>query len=680
MPGSNDIKAGGAYVEVGAKDKNLFDKMKAAEARVKAFGAGIMSVGRQVALAGIAFITPFVLMANSFADAGARLEQLSAKTGISVEALSSLEFAARATGLTLEQIADAAKGTTQFLQAAAAGSDDTRQALRSLGITLQQLNSANPEERFRLLADRIARIPDPTRRAALAMRVFGEAGLQLLPLLNQGADGIARLEDRARELGLVMSGTDARAATELRTAIQTLWQLVARLGQVIGAAVTPTLMEFLGVINGLVSGAVRWIDQNREIVALLFRMGIGLVAAGAAILAFRGAVFGLQAAIFALRMVLIATAVVIGIFQALIYLGNLSINLYAAGAGIATAATTAFNVALAAANVLLAWLPAALLAGVAAFIYFSGTGRNSIQDVRTGFGQLYETATSTWQGIVDAISAGNLQLAFTVTISGLRLLWTQLVAYLQTRWLEYTHETSNAFSEASTEIGRIAIRGGAWIVDAAVNSAKWFMDVWINTSSLLQTLFSRLGTFVEGIWARVIALISGGDVEQALADISARGTEAERQIEQNRQSRLAINAEAGRQLNQRVGEARDGIIGQLDAMQNERIRASQAEVARRRAAINAPVAEAQREFDAAILDAWIASEDAAMRRLNGGPNQVDPNPTGGKTATVGTFSAEVAAGLGGNAPAERTAIATETTAQNTRRILDEVRNTGFAWG
>lgn len=652
MPGSNDIKAGGAYVEVGAKDKNLFDKMKAAEARVKAFGAGIMSVGRQVALAGIAFITPFVLMANSFADAGARLEQLSAKTGISVEALSSLEFAARATGLTLEQIADAAKGTTQFLQAAAAGSDDTRQALRSLGITLQQLNSANPEERFRLLADRIARIPDPTRRAALAMRVFGEAGLQLLPLLNQGADGIARLEDRARELGLVMSAGDARAAAELRTAIQTLWQVFARLGQVIGAAVTPDLMDFLTVVNGLIGGAIRWINKNRELVALVFRIGAAVVVAGAAI----------------------------ALLGAVIYVGGLGIGVFTSVLSICTGVVTGFKVVVTTLYAILGLLPLALIAIGAAFLYFSGVGSAAINDAREGFGQLYETATGTWQGIVNAISAGDLQLAFRVATAGLRLLWAQLVAFLQTKWVEYSVGTSDVFSEASTEIGRIAIRAGAWIVDAAVNSAKWFMDVWINTSSLLQTLFSRLGTFVEGIWARVIALISGGDVEQALADISARGTEAERQIEQNRQSRLAINAEAGRQLNQRVGEARDGIIGQLDAMQNERIRASQAEVARRRAAINAPVAEAQREFDAAILDAWIASEDAAMRRLNGGQTQVDPNPTGGKTATVGTFSAEIAAGLGGNAPAERTAIATETTAQNTRRILDEVRNTGFAWG
>ncbi len=678
MAGANDIKAGGAYVELGAKDKNLADKMRAAEARVKAFGDAIMAVGRRVLLAGISFVTPFVLLANSFAEAGARLEQISARTGIAVESLSSLEYAARSCGLSLDQIADAAKGTTQFLQAAAAGGDDTRRVLRDLGITLQDLNSASPEERFRLLADRISRLPDPTSRAAAAMKVFGEVGLQLLPMLNRGADGIARLEEKARELGLVMSSADAKAATELRMSIQTLWQLIARFGQVIGAAVTPAIKEFLIVINGLVSGAVRWANENRALIALVFRLGTGIIGAGVAILAFRGAVFLLQGAMAAVRLAFVASSLVIGLFQALMAVGNIVINLYSVGAAVASGATSVWTVTVAALNAVLALLPVALIAGVAAFIYFSGTGRNSIQDVRQGFAQLYDTAVGTWEGIVAAISAGDLTLAFRVGTAGLRLLWTQLVAYLQTRWLEYTTESSDAFSEASTEIGRMAIRGATWVVQAGANAAHMLADAWVNVVSGIQLAFSRLGTFVEGIWARVIALISGGDVEQALADVAARGAEAERRIEEGRQAGLTRNANAGARSRELIGDVRDGLIEQLDQMQNERLRASQSEMDRRRRDIDAPVAEARREFDQASLDAWIAGEDAWFRRQANAQSQIDP--TGGpKAATVGTFSAEVAAGLGGNGPAERTALATEATAANTRRLIDAVRDGGFMW-
>ena len=59
-----------------------------------------------------------------------------------------------------------------------------------------------PEEQFRRIADRIAAIENPTERAAAAVKIFGRNGTELMPMLLQGADGIAKWEARARALGI----------------------------------------------------------------------------------------------------------------------------------------------------------------------------------------------------------------------------------------------------------------------------------------------------------------------------------------------------------------------------------------------------------------------------------------------------------------------------------------------
>src|SRR5690606_36333090 len=99
-------------------------------------------------------------------------------------------------------------------------------ALADLGLTAEDLAGLSPEQQFKLLAERISQIEDPTLKAALAMGIFGRSGTQLLPLFASGARGIEMLQAEARRLGLTMSGEDAKAAEEFSDALDRLWQVV----------------------------------------------------------------------------------------------------------------------------------------------------------------------------------------------------------------------------------------------------------------------------------------------------------------------------------------------------------------------------------------------------------------------------------------------------------------------
>jgi len=58
-------------------------------------------------------------------------------------------------------------------------------------------------------------MPDGAIKTGLAMQFFGKSGAELIPLLDEGAQGLQKFMEKARELGLVISGQTAAAADQL---------------------------------------------------------------------------------------------------------------------------------------------------------------------------------------------------------------------------------------------------------------------------------------------------------------------------------------------------------------------------------------------------------------------------------------------------------------------------------
>src|SRR5512133_3006131 len=104
MATANGIRAGRAFVELFADDSKLARGLKNAQKKLEAFGSGIRHIGTRMMAAGGAVTAPLVAAAKAWADAGANLALMSARTGIGVEALSALSYAAEVTGTSLEDM------------------------------------------------------------------------------------------------------------------------------------------------------------------------------------------------------------------------------------------------------------------------------------------------------------------------------------------------------------------------------------------------------------------------------------------------------------------------------------------------------------------------------------------------------------------------------------------------
>ena len=173
--------------------------------RVKGLLAGL---GVSLSVAG------FAAMIKNAIDAADQINKLSQKIGISVEALSTLRFAAQLSDVSLEALQKGIKGLSQIITEANTGVGDGAQVFEALGISVRNADGSmkSTDEVLLKVADVFANLEDGAVKTALAVKLFGKSGMDMIPFLNQGAAGINQLTAEAERLGLKLTTETARSA------------------------------------------------------------------------------------------------------------------------------------------------------------------------------------------------------------------------------------------------------------------------------------------------------------------------------------------------------------------------------------------------------------------------------------------------------------------------------------
>lgn len=136
--------------------------------------------------------------------------------GLSAETLQELRFAAAQTGVEVRGLDDSVKRFNRRVgEFATSGGGPAALAIKTLGIEIRDTNGAvrSSEAIFIDTVDAMSKMESQAQRAAIAAQLFGDDfGPKLTPLLDQGVDGIARLREEARSLGIVLSNETVAAA------------------------------------------------------------------------------------------------------------------------------------------------------------------------------------------------------------------------------------------------------------------------------------------------------------------------------------------------------------------------------------------------------------------------------------------------------------------------------------
>lgn len=156
-----------------------FASMGDAASRFKSLLGGI---GVAVSAGGL------IAFAKNAIDTAAAFDDLSEKTGASVENLSKLDQVARISGSSMDGFE---QGLIKLAKSLAGSNEETQgagKAFAKLGLDMKALQGLDTAEALRAVALEINKFSDGSGKTALALDIFGKSGAQLLPLLKDLAE------------------------------------------------------------------------------------------------------------------------------------------------------------------------------------------------------------------------------------------------------------------------------------------------------------------------------------------------------------------------------------------------------------------------------------------------------------------------------------------------------------
>lgn len=176
---------------------------KTAKNLVKATGIMTAAVGGVSA--------SLLIMSKTTADSGDEFHKMSARLGISSQALSEMKHAAELSGASINDIELGIKKMSKTALDADRGLISAKRSFDELGISVKDSNGnlKNSEQLFTEVSEGLKNVKNETERTALAQELLGRSGLTLLPLIKSGAEGLNEMREEARNLGITFSDFEA---------------------------------------------------------------------------------------------------------------------------------------------------------------------------------------------------------------------------------------------------------------------------------------------------------------------------------------------------------------------------------------------------------------------------------------------------------------------------------------
>ena len=186
-------------------------------------------------------------------DAADAMNDLSQRTGIAVKDLAKYELATAQSGTTMEALAKGIKGVSINLL-------EHGDALKKAG-----LSATNADAAMMQLADLFKAMPDGMEKTALAVKMFGKSGMDLIPMLNMGSDGLKEAADKSAKYAATMAAL-APQADKFNDNLAELGMLIKIAGMSLMNDMLPALLRISQtMIDAKQNGQGFWETMNAGI-------------------------------------------------------------------------------------------------------------------------------------------------------------------------------------------------------------------------------------------------------------------------------------------------------------------------------------------------------------------------------------------------------------------------------
>jgi hypothetical protein len=251
----------------------LNEHVKTAKEGFAGLGENIGEMGNRLgdvlpmlgALGGVASVGGLIELVHATAEAAEALHNVALITGMTVPQLQSLDFAAKQSGLSSDQLSGGIERLNANIGKAAEGKSKQVAALfHAMGINLRDANGhiKSASEILPQLEASFQKTTDPALRSAMAMALFGRAGEDLIPFLTEGPKKIAAAQAQFNKFGYSFSETDQAGLEKFNSAWKDVSLSVEGLGSAISAKVAPVLAPLLEQFATWVADNKAWIATD----------------------------------------------------------------------------------------------------------------------------------------------------------------------------------------------------------------------------------------------------------------------------------------------------------------------------------------------------------------------------------------------------------------------------------
>lgn len=202
-------------------------------------------------------------LANDAADASSRINDMSAKIGISTTAFQEWDYVLKQNGVDIGVMQGGMKTLNNAIDEATKGGEKQTAAFKTLGISITDNNGKlkSSEQLFNETVTALQGMEEGANKSALASDLLGKSSTEMGAILNGTTDDVNKLKERANELGIVLSEDAIKAGDDFGDMMEDFNLTTKALTNELGTALMPAIQGFVKYLLSHVDDIKSWAEN-----------------------------------------------------------------------------------------------------------------------------------------------------------------------------------------------------------------------------------------------------------------------------------------------------------------------------------------------------------------------------------------------------------------------------------
>ncbi len=224
-------------------------------------GLGILGAAMAaIAVGTVGAAVAIYKLTTAVAEADGKFKDLSQQTGFAVETLSALENAASTTGGSIDTVTGALGIFQKNMEEAHKKGSEMSRVFKVLNLDIN-----DNEKALRQSFIALSKMPEGAQQTAIALRLFGRSGKDVLAIIKETGGDIDRLIEKLRAMGVLITGPIANSADELNDSLNQLGRQFMGVARIVATEFQPittrVIKEFSNLLTENRGTIENWANQ-----------------------------------------------------------------------------------------------------------------------------------------------------------------------------------------------------------------------------------------------------------------------------------------------------------------------------------------------------------------------------------------------------------------------------------